>query len=419
MKQIFPLILGLCALIGLTERSVRACSVFTASGIDKVYAATNKDWNNFQTRIRFYAPSEGKYGRVYFGYQVAEGFQNVGGMNEHGLWYDGASLPSRSDISNHYGKPVIKGELCEKALEECATVDEVIQLYKEFYTPHWQGHSMWADRLGNSVVIEYGEDDVVFLSKEQKFQVMTNYYLSDSTNRRWSHCHRYRAITEILGNGDDLNVELMTAALDASHKEGLTPTLFSNVYDLKNGEIYVYHFHYYGEYVCFNLAEELEKGDQYLEMPDLFHRIKVVEPFQEQVVSGRDIWFHWSGAAAAYEVRYSEDKEFSEFTSAQVTQTLANESQWLGLTSLWILLFATFLKKKRRRIYLLFLPILLLGSCSACSKLFFSPAFPESLEYSVYVEDLDPGTTYYWKVVSLDESQMTSESIVRSFTTAD
>ena len=137
MKKILPLIFGICSVFSFLGNAVKACSVFTASRVDKVYAATNKDWNNIHTRIRFYAPSEGKYGRVYFGYQVSEGFQNVGGMNEHGLWYDGASLPSRSDICNHFNKPKVKGELCEKALEECATVDEVILLYKEFYTPHW------------------------------------------------------------------------------------------------------------------------------------------------------------------------------------------------------------------------------------------------------------------------------------------
>ncbi|RLD57532.1 MAG: hypothetical protein DRI97_05160, partial [Bacteroidetes bacterium] len=96
MKKMLPLIFGICSLISMPGNSMRACSVFTASGIDRIYAATNKDWNNEKTRIRFYAPSEGKYGRVYFGYQVSEGFQNVGGMNEHGLWYDGASLPFRS-----------------------------------------------------------------------------------------------------------------------------------------------------------------------------------------------------------------------------------------------------------------------------------------------------------------------------------
>ena len=70
---------------------------------------------------------------------------------------DIASLPNCSDIKNYNNKPVIQGELCEKALEECSAVEEVITLYKYYYTPHWQGHSMWADKNGNSVIFELGK----------------------------------------------------------------------------------------------------------------------------------------------------------------------------------------------------------------------------------------------------------------------
>ncbi len=419
--MITPYLLSIFIVISLSGTSAVACSVFNASGVDKVYAATNKDWNNKNTRIRFYAPSEGKYGRVYFGYQIPEGFQNVGGMNEHGLWYDGASLPSRSDIYNHFDKPTVNGELCEKALEECATVEEVIQLYKHYYTPHWQGHSMWADRSGNSVIIEYGEKDVVFLRKEQGYQVMTNYYLSDSANLRWSNCHRFNAITEILKKGKELNVELMTRALDAAHKEGLTPTLFSNVYDLKKGEIYIYHFHYYGEFVRLNLAEELEKGDQYLDLPQLFYGIKLISPSPDLVIDGPEVCFEWRGGASEYEVHYSVDREFNDFNSVRVQNSLQSETQMLSCLPVWIILFIGWSIgwRKKQFLMMLFGFMLLLGSCSSCSKIFISPQLPDSLNFSAWAKNLEPGTTYHWKIVALGEDGINSESIVRTFTTID
>jgi len=418
MKKIIPLLLSLCLNAGFGGPSALACSVFTVSGVDKVFAATNKDWNNTRTRIRFYEASEGKYGRVYFGYQVSEGFQNVGGMNEHGLWYDGASLPYRSDIYNHFNKPTIKGELCEKALEECRTVEEVIQLYKHYYTPHWQGHSMWADRWGNSVIIEYGEQDVVFLRKEHRYQVMTNYYLSDTTSLRWTRCHRFNAITEVLENGEDLGVDLMTRALDLSHKEGLTPTLFSNVYDLKNGDIYIYHFHYYGEYVRINLAEELLKDEQYLDLPGLFSGIQLKSPSPGQELNGEDIIFEWSGGASEYEVRYSPDKEFHEFSSVKVPNPYEEEIQMMGCLPVWILIFAVgILGFRKKQTLAVFVGLMLLASCSACSKMFISPEFPDSMEYTVQVQNLVPGETYYWKVLALGDDGINSESSLQSFTT--
>jgi len=417
MKKMIPYILGLCLSTGFGGPSVLCCSVFSASGVDKIYAGTNKDWNNIHTRIRFYEASEGKYGRVYFGYQVSEGFQNVGGMNEHGLWYDGASLPYRSDIHNHFNKPTIKGELCEKALEECRTVEEVIQLYKQYYTPHWQGHSMWADLYGNSVIIEYGEKDVVFIRKEDRYQVMTNYYLSDTTNLRWSSCHRFNAITEVLENGGKLSVELMTRALELSHKEGLIPTLFSNVYDLKNGEIYIYHFHYYGEYVRINLAEELLKGDRYLDLPGLFSGIHLKSPSPGQELNGEELIFEWSGEASEYEIRYSPDKEFHDFKSVRVRNPNEEEIQMQGCLSVWIIIFAAgILRIRKRQSLVIFVGLMLLASCSACSKMFISPELPESMDYAVQVYDLAPGEKYYWKVLALGEDGIHSESTLQSFT---
>ncbi|RLD54152.1 MAG: hypothetical protein DRI97_12060 [Bacteroidetes bacterium] len=279
---------------------------------------------------------------------------------------------------------------------------------------------MWADRQGNSVIIEYGEKDVVFLRKEQGYQVMTNFYLTDSTNLRWANCHRFKAITALLDNEEELSIELMTCALEASHKEGLTPTLYSNVYDLKNGDIYVYHFHYYGEFVRFNLAEELEKGDQYLELPSLFYGIKMKTPFPDQVLNGSDVCFKWSGGAADYEVRYSEDQGFNEYNSEKVSNPLPDETQSLSYAPAGIILIIAWSFRKRRRQCLLFLSLLLLlGSCSSCTKLFISPQWPESMEFSACIKDLSPGRTYHWKIVSLVENRMSSESIAQTFTCSD
>lgn len=399
---------------------LKACSVFNASGVDKVFAATNKDWNNRETRILFIPASEGKYGRVYFGYQLDVGFQNVGGMNDQGLWYDGASLPSRSDIENHYNKPRVKGELCEKALEECSTVEEVIELYRYYYTPHWQGHSMWADRFGNSVVIEYGEKDVVFVTKEHGFQVMTNFYLSDPKNSRWYNCHRFNVITEIVGKAGNLNVEVMTEALKASRKEGLTPTLFSNVYDLKKGEIHIYHFHNYDEVVHLDLAFELEKGDQYLEIPRLFHGIKLRAPACEQVVDGTNVQFEWRGGAATYELYCSANKSFSNAEPVEVRSLPQSDSSLLGLSSLLILGVLTGLSGRfnKKIPVIMFCGLTFLGGCSGCSKIFIAPQSPEVVDSGVTVGNLEPGTIYYWKVVALGESGINSESVVRTFTTA-
>ena len=116
--------LTITLIVATSLNPLKSCTVFFANDGIRVLAATNKDWNNLNTRIRVMPSTEDKYGIIYLGYNIPEGFQNAGGINEFGLWYDGASLPPRSDIRNHYNKPEYNGELCEKALEECATGDK-------------------------------------------------------------------------------------------------------------------------------------------------------------------------------------------------------------------------------------------------------------------------------------------------------
>ena len=60
---------------------------------------------------------------------------------------------------------------------------------------------------------------------------------------------------------------------------------------------------------------------------------------------------------------------------------------------------------------------MLLGGCSACTKLFISPEFPDTIDYSVQVKNLVPGNTYYWKVLAMGDDGIHSESTVGCFTT--
>jgi hypothetical protein len=403
----------------LIIQPINACTVFNAFRNGKMFAATNKDWNNTNTRILFIPPSDGKYGRVYFGYQIPEGFQNVGGMNEHGLWYDGASLPTRSDIKNHYNKPTVKGELCEKALEECTTIEEVIDMYKTYYTPHWQGHSMWADKSGNSVIIEFGEKDVVFIDKQKDLQIMTNFYISDEKNHRWYNCRRYKTVDHMLNQIQDISIESFTSILDAVHRNGFTPTVFSNIYDLKNGDIYIYYYHNFQEVVKLNIHEELDKGEQYLNMPELFNGIKLLSPEIDKKNNPQSITFFWKGNADFYELYYSRNPGFEDCIPIEISSISAssNKNTILYSTLMGSLLVMGISVRKRSIIRALPNLLLIITLCIGCTKIFVSPNISSNIEHHYTVNNLTPNTQYYWKIVALGESGINSESSVRTFKT--
>jgi hypothetical protein len=95
------------------------------------------------------------------------------------------------------------------------------------------------------------------------------------------------------------------------------------------------------------------------------------------------------------------------------------DADLLGFSSLIILgvLTGITIRVKKRLPHMLLLGMLLLSGCAGCSKLFLSPQHIESINGSALLDELKPGTTYYWKVVALGEQGINSESMVRSFTT--
>ena len=252
-------------------RSVLPCTVFYIKRGDKIYAATNKEWKNMEFRSLVYQAETGKYGRIYFGYQITEGFQNVGGINEKGLWYDGASLRSRKDIANYLNKPVIKGELCEKVLEQCSIISEVVEMYDKYYTPHWKGHIMWGDKEGNCIIIEFGRKDVVFIHPSDNFMIMTNFYISDEIKRTGSGYKSFKTVKKALTESTEINVKSISRILESVHKKrGRIKTIYSNVYDLLDGIVYCFYNGDFKRYLKFDINDEVKKGNNYYNMPEKF-----------------------------------------------------------------------------------------------------------------------------------------------------
>ncbi len=418
-KNILSIIILFPIIVFNPSHSLKACTVFSAADNGQILGATNKDSENIDTRILFLPAADGKYGRVYFGYRVSGGFQNVGGMNKQGLWYDGASLPERTDIKNHYNKPTVSGELCEKALEECVSVDEVIEMYSTYFSPHWQGHSMWADKEGNSVIIEYGEKDVVFIRKKDTYQVMTNFYVSDSVNARWYNSYRYNVANHMFKSNSEISLSLFRSIIDAVHQTGINPTVFSNIYDLKNGEIYTFNFQNYKEFVKIDLADQLSKGEQYYKLPSLFNQIKLSEPASGEEVNASSVTFIWYGDAQNYNLYYSENPDFSDSIPIEINNIIADDSYPINLSSVYLaafLLIAGIFRGYNKKIISM-ITILTIIFLSCEMDIITSPYGPSNHEHTMTIENLNSNAEYYWKIVAVGNNGIDSESLTETFQT--
>ncbi len=275
MTKIRLIVVILVALIFAinTFDSVSACTVFTASQGDVILAGNNEDWLPTDTFVRFHPGVMGHfYGAITFGFEDELWLQ--GGMNEMGLFFDITALPP-TDVQAHPERMVWNEDINVKVLKECSKVEEVIQLYNTtFFSGTWGGQLLFADKFGDAVVIGMDANgELKFTRKEGDYLVMTNFNLANPANGYYPS-DRYDIATQMLENMDNITVDNFQRILSATHQESMdqtgSVTIYSNIYDLTNGIIYVYRFHHFEEVVTLNVTEELAKGQRTIPLSELF-----------------------------------------------------------------------------------------------------------------------------------------------------
>ena len=257
-------------LVFLFVQPVSACTIFMASSGTEVLAGNNEDWYTINSYIQFVPGEEGEYGQVYFG--TSEWYAE-GGMNTMGLFYDAAAIPA-VQMNDHPEKiwqsnwpPVIM-------LESCANVSEAIQMFNSSrFDTSISYQLLVADSNGDAAVFAPGDDGEwrYILKDSEEFLVVTNFNLAISPN--YSGRLRYNTATNMLEEmGSNLTADYFTTILDAVHNPtgGGIETIYSNICDLVNRDVYLFYSHNFDQVVKFNLEEELEQGVHLYKIADLF-----------------------------------------------------------------------------------------------------------------------------------------------------
>jgi hypothetical protein len=185
-----------------------------------------------------------------------------GGMNDKGLFFDGAATdvikapPAR-------GKKPFDGRLEDLILRKCATVEEALKLLETYAFNSTQGQWMFADRTGDSIIVEAGD---VIVRKKGNYQVMTNFLPSKIEAAKIS-CPRYWLVAQSLAERKDLSVDLIRSLLKATAQKFTT---YSTICDLTNGVVYVHNGGDFDRTAKIDLKEELAKGERAIKIESLF-----------------------------------------------------------------------------------------------------------------------------------------------------
>jgi len=97
-----------------------------------------------------------------------------------------------------------------------------------------------------------------------------------------------------------LNVGSFRTILDATHVEGAGEnTLYSNIFDLQNGILYLYYWHQFDEVLTLNVAEQINSGMQLTRLVDLFSSETVNQAEKEYQqhadLAARNTWLNKYG----------------------------------------------------------------------------------------------------------------------------
>jgi len=410
MKTGAILFLMLSLVFASTE--LYSCTIFYIVKDNKIFAGNNEDWEDPYSKMWFYPPENNKHGWIKFGW--GSGFPQ-GGMNDQGLFWDASAGAYLAMPLSEADKEKYPGPLMQKVIEECANVEDALEIFAEYYCKdQYKAQYLVGDSLANSIIVE--GDNIITM--DSNWQVLTNFYHSHPDLGGYP-CWRHETATNMLSSVNELSPYVIGSVLDATHQEGRYPTQYSNIYDLKNCDMYLFYYHNYEEFIKIDLIAELNKGYRSFAIPGLFSRVKLIGPVDGETFTSTSVKFRWEGIPGnSYEVIYSTDPEFAEINSKCLTymcSDLASHSCFIYFLP-GLFLIIPWIKRKRI-IYSSIIIMFVALFTYQCKKEETPTPEVQVEEMTETISDLLPNTTYYWKIRAhpKDQDDFRSETVTRCF----
>jgi hypothetical protein len=235
-------------LASFASTSARACTIVVLADEARVLFCNNEDWSNPRTRIWF-VPGQGGNGCAYVGFDDGA---TQGGVNTDGLAFDWVAGFKETWQRDPQRKDLGPAQSPSRMLETCATVDDAIAFYEAHNEPAFAGAKIFvADRTGASAIIGI---------KNGRLHV-------DKANECRAFGVRREVATKMLNNDPKPTLANAADILKGAIQRGLYGTKYSNVFDLRSGDIFLFQFSLGSDPVKLNLAEELKKGQHVIENP--------------------------------------------------------------------------------------------------------------------------------------------------------
>lgn len=281
MKRKLCLIVSLLSILAINTPSYSCTSIYIVQD-SLILAGKNQDFGEWRTVLGFIPPKNGYFGKAYFG---GKGVFPTGGMNSEGLWFEYHQGEYPKQMNNVKGKIIFNGNLIDKILSQCSTIQNVIDTLQKYTQPDLFNQNIaFGDRFGNSIILE---GDTI-ITRIGNYQICTNFYQSIHDRKKWNGW-RYRNVDKIMKGNPKLSINLIKEALSSAQNPVFTQ--YSVIYNLKKGIIYVYFFRDYSNPKIFNVKDEFKKSEHFYYLPDLFPNNKAYNDIYIKRQVPQNNWF--------------------------------------------------------------------------------------------------------------------------------
>lgn len=263
-------------LIVLFENSIQACSMYKITVDGKTMVGCNHDAWLSTPKIWFEnAKKPNEYGAGFTGArEVTDGrTAPQSGMNEVGLTFSRlvAYYPKQDNPFTERLKIENEVDYLSDILHKCATVEEVKKYIEQYdHSIFLDDVYIYIDSSGNYLIVEPYH---LFFGNDPKY-VLANFCPSITANEQARKMERYRNGEDFLKTHEvNASLSFCSALSDTMHvcrSRNGDGTLLTSIWDTKDGIVNLYFYHSYESTVQFKLTEMLSKGDQVLNVPDLF-----------------------------------------------------------------------------------------------------------------------------------------------------
>ena len=247
-----------------------SCSIFSITDSNSHYLCGNEDWYPSSSAVKIVPGSENEFGYIVFGVKAYLNSYPQIAMNEKGLAVDWATVPY-SEFKADPDKEHLNTPLIPELMKHCETVEDVITYIKKFNISHFtEEHLIAADKFGNSIVLEWNNDEVKVIQREKSYQLITNFMLLNPDGG-WYPCTRFAAGDKLLKlkESSSFGITGITKVLKAMKSDGEVKTLYSYIFNLSTGEIIIYSNGDYSKKSVLNMDQLLKNGGNTMSLNNL------------------------------------------------------------------------------------------------------------------------------------------------------